>query len=466
MAKIAVGGPPHSGKSVLISVLRSLLPREKYVIVEGAPDGEGITGWAHEADPELVRAVRRKGKFLEEFMEWVVDSVRNSRMPIILVDLGGMLVAEDGSFSPTGQRLTSQNERIVRECDGIIVIANPDYAEVAARWLAEAERLGVKPIAILESILEGAEDEVYEAGPPLRARITRLERECPPVGSAIARALADLLLELAGEGTGADGSAEADVNFPRLAEALNLPVRNGGPDRDWFPGILPPLVAFVAAATTDREVVNLWGNCPAGFPYHALACGLPQRVRYFDPKVGGYVALPEVEPSGEGSQVLDWRVEDRDDYSFVEFVIPLQIFDVAKLPMVIPPAVPTHKGVVLSGKGPWWLTGTICRAYHRAGVLWVAVFTPQESSRHDSEGRKWSECFPGLAPAVVVASRDATVPAERSSHSGSSDRGFRGRQCWVPVCPLLSEPRNLFWVEKGGILTSGEEILFFPECCL
>jgi hypothetical protein len=78
--------------------------------------------------------------------------------------------------------------------------------------------------------------------------------------------------------------------------------------------------------------------------------------------------------------------------------------------MVIPPAVAQGKGVVLSGKGPWWLTGTICRAYHRAGCAWVAVFTPQESSRQDSEGKMWIERFPGLAPAVVVASRDPAVP--------------------------------------------------------
>jgi CRISPR-associated protein Csx3 len=410
MAKIAVGGPPHSGKSVLLSVLRSLLPRDRFLVVEGAPDGEGITGWAHEADPELVRAVRRKGKFLEEFVSWVVDSVRNSTMSITLVDLGGMLLAEDGSFSPTGVKLTSQNEDILRECDGLVVIANPHYAEVAARWVAEGERLGVKPIAILESVLTGAEDEIFSAGsPPLRARITALERENPPVGSATARALADLLLRLAGEGTtGADGSEAADVNFPRLAEGLNLPVRNGGPDRDWFPGIIPQLVAFVRSATADRDAVNLWGNCPSGAPYHALACGLPQRVRYYDPKVGGYVALPDVEPSGEGSQVLQWRLEERDDYSFVEFVIPRQIFPVGNLPLVIPPAVAQGKGVVLSGKGPWWLTGTIARAYART-ASWVAAFVPQESSRQDSEGKKWSERHPGLAPAVVVGSNDPAV---------------------------------------------------------
>jgi CRISPR-associated Csx3 family protein len=94
----------------------------------------------------------------------------------------------------------------------------------------------------------------------------------------------------------------------------------------------------------------------------------------------------------------------------VEFIIPRQIFDIANLPMVIPPAVAQSKGVVLSGKGPWWLTGTIARAYARSNASWVAVFTPQESARHDSEGKKWSEKNPGLAPAVVIASRDKTVP--------------------------------------------------------
>lgn len=409
MAKIAIGGPPHSGKTVLMGLLRALLPRDKFAVVEAAPDGEGITGWSFEGDPELVRAVRRKGKFLEEFVDWVVDSVRNSGMPLTFADLGGMLVAEDGSFSPTGRKLTPQNERILGECDYLIVIASPKYAEAVPAWLAEAQRLGVKPIAVLESVLAGADDEVGEAGLPLRARITKLEREAPPVGSSVARTLADLLLQLAGEGNGADGSEAADVNFPRLAEGLNLPLRNGGPDRDWVPGIVPQLVALVSAATGGRDAANLWGNCSAGFPYHALACGLSARVRYFDPKVGSYVALPEVEPQGQGSQVLDWRVEERGDHSFVEFVIPRQVFAVQNLPLVIPPAAAQGKGVVLSGKGPWWLTGTIARAYARV-ASWVAVFIPQESSRQDAEGKKWSERNPGLAPAVVVASGDSAVP--------------------------------------------------------
>jgi len=412
MVKVAIGGPPHSGKTVLMGLLRTLLPRDSFVVVEAAPDGEGITGWSFEADPELVKAVRRKGKFLDGFVDWVVDSVRNSRMPVTLVDLGGMLLDVEGRFSPTGVKLTSQNERILSGCDYLLVIASPKYDEVVPTWISEAGRLGVKPLAILESVLVGAEDEVFETGAPLKARITRLERETPPIGSPTARAVAELLIKLAGQPEPwTDGSELADVNFPRLAEGLNLPVRNGGSDRDWLPAVLPGLLAMVSAKVAGQSKVCLWGNTPLGAPYHALACGLKStKVFYYDPKVAwGYVGIPEVEPQGEGSQLLNWRVEERDDHTLVEFGIPGQIFDVKNLPLVIPPSVKTEKGIVISGKAPRWLTGAIARSYTKSGTSWVAVFEPGESSRTVS-GKKWSELHPSHGPAVVVFSNDSQVP--------------------------------------------------------
>jgi len=392
--KIVVCGPPHSGKSVFVSLLRGLLPRDQFLLVEGAPDGEGVTGWFHEGDPALSRAIRRKGRFTSEFVDWVCSSVRNSTARITIVDVGG--------------RRSPENEKIFLVCTHFIVVSADQ--EETVLWTEFGERLGLEPIAILDSVLEG-EDEIYEEGYPLRARITRLERDNPPFGSLTARRVAQRILELAaGEREpGFDGSERAHVNFPALAEELNLPLRNGGPDRDWFPGILPELLRVVKARCKGLPEVRLWGNCSAGFPYHTLACNLEARVRYYDPKVPGYVPLPELQLGEGGDQLLDWRVEERDGYSLVEFTIPGQVFDVFDLPLVEPPAIPTHKGVVVSGKAPWWLTGAICRAYHRAGVRWVAVFTPQESCRRDPEGKKWSERYPGLAPAVVVGSHDPTV---------------------------------------------------------
>ena len=391
--RIVLAGPPHSGKSVLVSLLRGLLPRDRFIIVEGAPDGEGITGWYHEGELRLSQAVRRKGQFLPQFVDWVCNSVRNSTADITLVDVGG--------------RRSSENERIFRVCSHFIIVSsNP---EETLLWEEFGKRLGLVPLAILDSSLEG-EDEIYSEGYPLRGRITRLERECPPVNSRTARALAQRILELAGErNSQLNGSERADVNFPRLAEELGLPVRNGGPDRDWYPGILSELLRVVKARCMGLPEVKLWGNLPAGFPYHALACNMEARVRYFDPKVPGYVPLPEVLPQGRGSQLLDWKVEERDRYTLVEYTIPGQIFDVFDLPLVNPPEVNLNLGVVISGKGPWWLTGTLTRSYSRAGARWVAVFTPQESGRRLEDGRKWVETHPEEGPAVVVFSRDEQV---------------------------------------------------------
>lgn len=394
--KIVIYGPPHSGKSVLVSLIRGLLPRHRFILIEGAPDGEGITGWAHEADPALVRRIRRKGEFSVEFVDWVVDSVRNSTADVTVVDVGG--------------RPSPENERISRVCSHFLIVSSD--SKKTLEWEEFGTRLGLEPVAVLDSSLMG-EDELYDDAYPLRGRITKLERDDLPVNSITARAVAKRIMEITGEPEAGlrkfDGSAQADVNFPLLAEELGLPIRHGGPDRDWLPGVLPRLLEAVSARCADLREVKLWGNCSAGFPYHLLACGLQARVRYYDPKVPGFVPLPEVSPQGEGAELLQWRLEERDDYSFVEFVVPGQVFDVFDLPSVFPPAVTPTKGVVLSGKGPWWLTGTIARSYSRAGAKWIAVFTPQESSRRDSEGQKWSEKNPGLAPAVVVGSNDPAV---------------------------------------------------------
>ena len=61
---VAVGGPPHSGKSVFLAELyRQLLAkRPSGVFLQRAcPDGEGM--WSAETNPQLVAEIRRKGSF-------------------------------------------------------------------------------------------------------------------------------------------------------------------------------------------------------------------------------------------------------------------------------------------------------------------------------------------------------------------------------------------------------------------
>lgn len=394
--KIVVCGPPHSGKSVFVSVLTGLLPRELYMLVEGAPDGEGITGWSSNADPALVKQVRHKGKFLPEFVNWVVRSINTSTAPITIVDVGG--------------RRSPENERIFKACDHFIVISsNP---EETLNWIEFGTGFGLKPLAVLDSVLEGT-DEIYdEKSELLKARISNLDRNSPPRLSITAKAVAGSIIEKATALTTASqvtGSEQADVNFVTLASELNVAHTATG-DVDWHPSILPKVIETLLPKLLGMVEVKLWGNMPAGFPYHALACEISGAlVRYYDPKLG-FVPLYELEFSKEPNQFLNWRVQEAELYTLVEFTIPGQIFDVFHLPLVKIPAATMLKGIIVSGKGPWWLTGAIARSYfQKLGVGWIAIFAPRESGR-TIDGHTWSELNPGKAPAIIIASREPQMP--------------------------------------------------------
>jgi CRISPR-associated protein Csx3 len=393
---IIVYGPPRSGKSVGVYVIANLLPRDRFLLIEGAPDGEGITGWAHIGDQGLVQSIRQKRHYTPEFVEWVVRSIRSSTSPITLVDVGG--------------KRSKEVELISRLCRYFIVISN-DQVETSA-WREFGEGLGLKPLALLSSSLTG-EDELIEDGHPLHGKITRLDRHHPPLDSRVAKAVAARIIEVTASSTEEDGSGKADVLFPSLAEELRVPSAPGGSGHMWDPTILPQLLHIIPPRVAGKREVRLWGNMPSGFPYHALACALlTQRVRYYDPKVGnsGYVPLPDLKlRKKRWSNNLHWRVEERSDYVVVEFCIQHQVFDVFDLPDVLPPAVPIEKGVVVSGKGPWWLTGAIVRAYARKKSAWVAIFAPRESGKLIN-GVKWSHLHPGMCPAIILASRDLRVP--------------------------------------------------------
>lgn len=98
---IAVGGPPHSGKSVFLAELyRQILARRPagVFLQRACPDGEGM--WADESDPAIVREIRRKGKFSDEFVNFTLKALEalGARFPIVLADLGGIRSAQNAEI--------------------------------------------------------------------------------------------------------------------------------------------------------------------------------------------------------------------------------------------------------------------------------------------------------------------------------------------------------------------------------
>jgi CRISPR-associated protein Csx3 len=157
---VAVGGPPHSGKSVFLAELyRQLLARRPsgVFLQRACPDGEGM--WSAESDPVLVKEIRRKGKFSSEFVGFTLKSIERlgKFFPIVLLDLGGIRSAE--------------NAEILRRSTHLLVLSSKD--EENQPWCDFAKAEGCEPLAVFASRLvkrdDGSLDQDVRSGVDLSA---------------------------------------------------------------------------------------------------------------------------------------------------------------------------------------------------------------------------------------------------------------------------------------------------------
>ena len=188
---VAVGGPPHSGKSVFLAELyRQLLARRPagVFLQRAAPDGEGM--WSAEADPRLVAEIRRKGNFSQEFMLFVLKGIENlgRRFPILLLDLGG--------------RRTAENAEILHRSTHLVILSSKEEEDRPWQEFARAE--GCETLAIFRSRLVKREDGTLDESvwssvdlstDPVSGELVQLDRVGPvePYREAISR-FADWLI--------------------------------------------------------------------------------------------------------------------------------------------------------------------------------------------------------------------------------------------------------------------------------
>jgi len=172
---VAVGGPPHSGKSVFLAELyRQLLARKatRVFLQRACPDGEGM--WSAETDPRLVSEIRKKGAFSQEFMNFTLKSIENlgKTFPLVLLDLGG--------------RRTAENAEILKRSTHLILLSSKDEENELWREFAKAE--GCETLAIFESRLikgkDGAPDNNVRSSvdfsiEPVHGSLFNLDREGP-----------------------------------------------------------------------------------------------------------------------------------------------------------------------------------------------------------------------------------------------------------------------------------------------
>ncbi|NJR65692.1 MAG: ATP-binding protein [Leptolyngbyaceae cyanobacterium CRU_2_3] len=148
---IAVGGPPHSGKSVFLAELyRQLLQRQASGIFlqRACPDGEGM--WSNEADPAIVQQIRKKFAFSAEFVTLTLQAIerlgQNPQLSLVLLDLGG--------------KRTAENAEILRRSTHCILLSA--QAEETANWQTFAAAEACPILAIFQSRLIKLPDQTLD----------------------------------------------------------------------------------------------------------------------------------------------------------------------------------------------------------------------------------------------------------------------------------------------------------------
>lgn len=352
---IVVGGPPHSGKSVLGYSLSQFLRNENvlHFYFRAAPDGEG--DFSSEAPQELVSQIRTKGKFTPEYIKNICTAVERRLMPLI-VDMGG--------------KPTPEQQVLLTHCThGIIISSDPD---AIAWWQERYEQFGVTTIAILHSQLEGEEEITCDA-PILQGRITGLQRGKDAKGILFER-LAWLLRNLF-----SFDQCELRKRHLSVAPSTTLELNRLGQSLDiensrWKPSDLPAVLDYLPKG----EPLSIYDRGP-NWLYGAIANHVcPAPLHQFDP-ILGWVApiscsvLPDARPAE-----FTWEISAKDGRAAITFKIAHGGYlDYHSLGTVELPDADLPNELILDGKIPLWLVTALVYAYQDVPLL--AFFQPQQT---------------------------------------------------------------------------------------
>jgi CRISPR-associated protein Csx3 len=385
---VLIGGPPHSGKSVLTySLSRALRERAvAHYVLRAYPDGEG--DWANEADQELVRRIRFKDTPSDRWVNTISRDIARRHLPL-LVDVGG--------------RPTRDQEAILAQCTHAILLSSAE-AELeqgvpAALWWQDLiERYGVTMLANFESRL-GQPSCIRARQPVLEGCLCDLHRNTTASGETFS-ALVDLIAghfaysreELRSAHVSA-APFDLVIELNRVAQTIGLKAANP----QWQPNHLPRLLEYLP----NDAPLALYDRGP-NWVYAAVAAHVLTEPFYqFDPRLG-WVEPP---PLGIGPDLGESPIQadmfTQGDFLRLELSLQGSYLDFAEAADLRLPVVPGSSGLVVSGKLPLWLWTAVARIY--ANQKWLAVFQPQLGDY-----------------AVVVASRDRSrCPIGTRVHSPS-----------------------------------------------
>ena len=353
---VLIGGPPHSGKSVLAYRLSRALRQAgvAHYLLRAAPDGEG-DWFLHNHDRATVRAIRQTHKrpFSPRFVSQTVAAITERAVPL-LVDVGGR---------PQGEQF-----RIWRACThAVLLYRTPSDLE---EWLPRLEAHDLAVVAVLRSALNEPE-RIESLMPVLRGTIGGLDRGNPRLGAVFGALLERL--------RGILHYDEATLMHLHLRRAPFAPLTEDELAQGllgWHaPGVphwepetaLPPLAEFLARRGVEGGIA-LYGRGPLWLAAAVAVAAMPHPLALFDIRYG-WLPLPEIgtrpsprlqwhwEPCGEGIRLRASLTE--------ALLTPNDLW--------LPADLPSAPLVILDGRLPRWAAGALARGLYARGATRLAV---------------------------------------------------------------------------------------------
>ncbi|MBR8828042.1 MAG: hypothetical protein DSM107014_09105, partial [Gomphosphaeria aponina SAG 52.96 = DSM 107014] len=170
LLKIALIGPPNTGKTCLREGLRKALAQEQnldYYLISGCPDGDGA--WHSETAqkyPELAKELKEeyKAKITPEFAAFKAREIEVIKNKLLVFDLGG--------------KRTEENKTILKKAThGILLVQKENPEQQIKEWQDFCQALNLPIIAVIYSEKEGKQDIIEnDTFPNFTGTVHKLER--------------------------------------------------------------------------------------------------------------------------------------------------------------------------------------------------------------------------------------------------------------------------------------------------
>ena len=353
---VLIGGPPHTGKSVLTYSLTQALRKQhiEHYVIRACPDGEG--DWSQEIHQDTVRLIRIKGTWTDSFVKLICRDLERRHLPL-LVDVGGL---------PKDEQLS-----ILRGCTHSLLLLHQNDTESAAFWRHLVEDSGLQPLAVLYSE-PGGTSQITSETPVIEGTIAGLERGISASGPVF-DLIVTRLVSLFNYSPEELKKVKLKLAPTELVADVEQLLGSIAPDaHEWEPDMLLRLPTELPL----NVPLSAYGRGP-NWLYGALAMHADKQPFYqFDPRLG-WITPPPLLLSAQTAPEVSVQLCEFEDVTVLSVRIVNDYLDYSQAENLPFPPVPIDRGLILDGRSPHWLLTALVRLYDRAGVVWIACHQPQ-----------------------------------------------------------------------------------------